>query len=155
MRIDPKVEEPTRELFGFAIRAELDEFQQKLASFDDDESVRLALQLANAVAAGVVLEICDGARPSDPDLRQLAETAERVETRYRLAEAEVHDYLARCVFGGEQLFDVFNAADAVRMPFIITGHLLGSYTHVDQGQHWPAYLDQIEAALEAAPEPSS
>lgn len=154
MKIDPKTEQPTRELFGFAIRAELDPFQAKLADFPDGQSVRDALQLALAVAAGVVVEVCDGAEPTDADLRKLAQTAAAVEQRYELTEDEVYAYLSRCVFGGEPPTDVFSAEDAVRLPFLITGHLLGAYTHIDRGQHWPEYLDQVEAAIEAVPDPA-
>lgn len=49
MRLNPKAEAPARELFGFAVRAELDAFDRKLKSFGDDATLQEALALAVAV----------------------------------------------------------------------------------------------------------
>lgn len=153
MRIDPSFEEPARELFGFAIRAELEQFAEKLRSLDE-ERLTGALRLAVLVAGRLVLDVTEGEQPSDADLRKMAETAAEVETRYSLDEEKVHTFLARGVFGDAALEEVFSPVDVATVPFLVTGNLLGSYTSIDEGQEWWEYLDQIEAAIEAAAEPS-
>lgn len=150
MEIDPAVEAPARKLFGFAIRAELDQFERTLTEVDPT-LLGEAVQLATVIAGAVVLEVTGGTQPSDADLRKLAETAAKAEKRYEIAESDVHTYLSRCVFGGENLDELFPPGGALVLPFIITGNLLGSYTHLDQGQDWWEYLDALENAVESAP----
>lgn len=151
MQIDDKVEASTRKLFGHAIRAELDEFQDRLRTLDQ-ASLTEALRLAVTVSGAVVLNITEGKHPSDNDLRKLASTAAEIEERYALDEDKVYTYLSKCVYGDTALEQAFSGADVVSLPFLVTGNLLGSYTPDDQD--WWEYLDQIEAAIEAAPDPS-
>lgn len=151
MQIDPSVEEPTRKLFGHAIRAELDGFERQLGEFDERRAGE-ALRLATLIAGAVALEVNEGRQPSDADLRLLAQTVAKAQIGYTLTEDQVHTYLSRCVFGGENLDELFGKGEAVALPFLVTGTMLGSYTHRDQGQKWWQYLDQIEGALEATPD---
>lgn len=153
MKIDDKAEEVARELFGFAIRAELDDFEAKITKANVDILTK-ALQLSVAVAGAVVLHIGDGQQPSDADFRKLADTAASVEKRYELKSDEAFMYLSRVVFGGQPLDEVFSPGEAATLPFLITGNLLASYRDVREGQKWWEYLDEIEAAIEAAPDPS-
>lgn len=154
MQISARVEEPTRELVGHAIHGDQDQFEAKLRDLDIatlEQAVALAMSIAGAVAA----HVSEANPPSEDALRTLAATAAKVEKRYDLGADEVFKFLAQSVFGSATLADLFEAHDAVRLPFMVAGNLLGSYAKREQGQTWTDYLDQIEAALEAAPEPSS
>lgn len=153
MRIDDKAEKTAREFFGFAIRAELDEFQDLVTNAKDPVLVD-ALRLSVAITKAVVLDVAEGQQPSGADLRKLADTAASVEKRYTLEADEVYVYLSDCVFGDKPLAEVFSAAQAATLPFIATGNLLASYRDAGNGQKWWEYLDMIEAGIEAAPDPS-
>lgn len=154
MRIDPTTEEPTRELLGHAIRGEYDEFQRGLMGFANDEGLQQALLLAIAIAAYVAVDDNDGKRPTEDDLRELAESLAEIETRITITAEEAHAYLGKVVFGDQSLTDVFSEQDAARLPFIITGLLVAANTNTEAGQKWPEYLDAVEAALEATPDPT-
>lgn len=149
MQIDPRVEERTRELLGFALRAEFDEFERTLASLPDDETLRHALGLAAALSAYVVVDDNEGQLPSDDDLREVASTAAEVEDRYVIDSEKIYAYLRRCVFGAETVTDVLPKPDAANLPFVVAANLVGSTTDTDAGQKWPERLDEIEAAIEA------
>lgn len=154
MRIDPRVEEPTRDLFGHALRAEFKDFEAVLGRFPDDDSLRQALGLAGAICAYVVVDDYESSEPADDDLRDAADTVSDIEDRYEIDPDKVYAYLRRCVFGGEPVTAVLSTDDAARLPFIIGANLVGSTTDTDAGQKWSDRLDEVEAALEAAPEPS-
>lgn len=149
-KINPMIEEPTRELFGHALRAEFEAFEQKLSGFPDDESLREAVVLAAQIAAYVVVDQCGGERPSEFDLRKIAASASEIERRYEIDENKAFAYLSRGVFGGEPLDEVLSPQDAGAFPFIVGGNLLGSTAKVEDGQSWTDYLDVIEAELEKA-----
>jgi hypothetical protein len=153
VKIDDRAEEIARKLFGFAIRAELDDFERSIADAKP-EILSEARRLSVAVADGVVLVVTEGQQPSDADLRKIAETAASVEKRYELSKDEVHAFLSKVVFGGQALDDVFSTGDAVTVPFIVAGNLLGSYRNAEQDQGWWEFLDEVEAAIEAAPDPA-
>jgi hypothetical protein len=152
MRIDPTVEEPTRELFGFAIRSELAEFDEKLRSFGDDITLREALLLAMAVSAMVLNDSAGGHAPTRERLRDTAAILAEIQDDYTLEQDEVYDYLDRCVYGGVPLTTVLPEGAAVTLPFVVAGNLLGSHAEIEKGQQWWDYLDAIEEELEAAPE---
>lgn len=149
MPISAKVEEPTRELIGHVIHGGQDEFEGKLEGLDKttlEQAVALAMSISGAVAA----HVSEANPPSDVALRTLASTVQKVEKEYSLDADEVYRYLSQCIFGSATLSGVFPAHDAVRLPFMIAGNLLASYTKHEQGQAWTDYLDQIEAALQAS-----
>ncbi|MQA01693.1 MAG: hypothetical protein GEV07_02800 [Streptosporangiales bacterium] len=151
MSIDPAIEGPTRKLFGHALRAEFEDFQKTLMALDG-EKLTSAMQLAANIAAVAVIDACGGESPSDSDLREVAATISEAEDRYSLTVDELHTYLAKGVFGGEALDQYFAPDDVVRLPFVLAAGVLGAYR--DEGEDWWEYLDQIEAAIEAAPEAS-
>lgn len=151
MRIDVKAEETARALMGHAIRGELDVFQEKTTGIDEGE-LRAALVLAVTVSAYVAVDVCGGQKPSDADLRKLAENVTRLEKHVTLSENETYAFLASCCFGGQPVDSVFAPDDAIRLPFVIAGGLLAAYRN--DGQEWWKYLDDIEAAIEAAPGPA-
>lgn len=149
MQIDPRVEERTRELLGFALRAEFKDFERVLTNMPDDDTLRNALGLAAAISAYVVVDDNAGREPSNDDLREVANTAAEVEDRYVIDADKTYEYLRRCVFGTETVTEVLSTTDAVNLPFVVAANLIGSTTDTDNGQKWPERLDEIEAAIEA------
>lgn len=154
MQIDPTVEAKVRGLLGHALRVELDDFQSALEKTASESKLDDALTLATSIAGVVVIHLCDGAAPTNSDLEEISQTTADIDDDYALGAAEVNDYLRRVVFGGEQLTAVFSVEDAARLPFVITANLLGSAANIEDGQQWTDLLDQIEATIEAAPDPS-
>ncbi|HEX6445731.1 MAG TPA: hypothetical protein VF053_11625 [Streptosporangiales bacterium] len=150
MRIDPKVEEPTRDLFGHALRAEHEDFQKRLASVDG-ETVSEAMTLAGTIVAYVCIDACGGQQPTEEEFDTLTDNVVSADSEYSLTAQEVRDYLVKGVFGGQVLHEVLDPKDAVRFPFIVGAYLLAGYSHDDQA--WWDYLDEVEAAIEAAPDP--
>ncbi|MQA77396.1 MAG: hypothetical protein GEV10_02765 [Streptosporangiales bacterium] len=152
MRINPTIEEATRTMLNHAVRGELEELRKKGASLDEG-ALREALGLCLAIAAHVTVDVCGGERPSEADLRTLADNVAKAETEFKLDATEIHRYLARSVFGGESLDQVFSSEDAASLPFLATGSILASYS--PDGREWWDYLDAVESAIEATPESTS
>lgn len=151
MQIEPMVEQLTRRLFGHALRAEHDDFQRRLADADG-ETVSQAIRLAATIAAYVAIDACGGARPTEEELRTIASNLAEADEHYSLTADEVHAYLTKGVFGGQAVHELLAPEDAVRLPFIIGVYLVSDYH--DDDQAWWDYLDTIEAAIEAAPDPA-
>lgn len=149
MRIDPKAEQLTRDLFGHALRAEDEDFQGRLAGADA-ETVSDGIRLAATIAAYVAIDACGGEKPSDDDLRTIAANLAEADEHYALSADEVQTYLVKGVFGGQAIHELLPSEDAVRLPFIIGVYLVSGYH--DDNQAWWDYLDEVEAAIEAAPE---
>lgn len=154
MRLNPRAEGPARELFGFAIRAEMDAFDRKLKSFRDDTTLQEALALAVAVSRYVVMDSVGGRKPTDAELRDVASMLASIQEGYTLTAAEVHDYLAKAVLGEQTLADALPEGTAVTLPFVVAGNLLGANAKVEDGQQWWDYLEAIEQSIEAAPDPA-
>lgn len=153
MVIDPKVEEPTRNLLEHAIRGELDELTQLLTELGSERTVG-CLILCLRVSGYVVIDISGHKWPSEADLREIAQRMAAVDLDFNLEEPDVYDFLARSAIGFEPLFDVFpdKEGKAVMVPILTTAALLASYRR--SPRHWWEYLDVIEQALEqAAPLP--
>jgi hypothetical protein len=147
MRIDPKIEKPTRTMLGYAIRGELQELAPQVLAVGD-VAYRECLALCLATAAYVVIDVA-GRWPTDADIREIAQRTAQATTNFELHDADVYDYLARTVIGAENLSDAFGSqAAAGTLPLLVTARLLVSFR--PQGNDWWDYLDQIEAALEAA-----
>lgn len=75
-----------------------------------------------------------------------------IQDDYTLTAAEVHDYLAKAVFGEQTLTDALPEGAAVTLPFVVAGNLLGANAKVEAGQQWWDYLEAIEQLIEAAPD---
>lgn len=93
-----------------------------------------------------------GRQPTDAELRDLASMLASIQEEYTLTADEVHDYLAKAVFGGRALTDALAEGAEVTLPFVVAGNLLGANARVEEGQQWWDYLEAIERALEAAPD---
>lgn len=149
MQIQPEVDATTRAVLGHAVRGEHDEFERALQELDND-TLEQAVALSMSVSGAVAVHVCQANPPSGDALRTLAAT---VEKEHALDAEEVFTYLSRCIFGSSALAEVFETYDAVRLPFRTAGALLDSYANDALGQDWASYLDQVRAAIEAAPDP--
>lgn len=154
MVIDSAVEAPTRLLFGHVLRDEMDGVETQLNVLVDAGYLDASLALTARISGIVAVDLCDGERPTDADIRELSSTLADLDDQHGLTDAGAHDYLARVVFGGERLDLVFSVEDATRVPYVVCSLLLASSAKTEDGQEWPDYLDQVEATVEAAPESS-
>lgn len=146
MLIDPKIERPTREMLGCAIRGDLQDLAVAIqAAGDETFSASIALCVT---ASGYVAVDVSGRWPTDADVRQIARSTVDGDTRLELREADIRGYLSRSVLGTEPLESVFPVESAYSLPVLITGSLL--FTFRPKGQKWWDYLDTIWTATEAA-----
>jgi hypothetical protein len=147
MRIEPKVEKPTRDMLGHAIRGEVDDLATLIHAVGGDiyrESIGMCL----AVCAYISIDI-SGRWPTDADVHQIAHNTAENETRLNLPETDIRNYLSRAVLGFEPFDRALGAVEAAAsLPVIVTGSML--FIFRPRGQDWWDYLDTIEAALEAA-----
>jgi hypothetical protein len=152
MRIDPRVEKPTRDLLGRAIRGEFDELADVIEAIGE-ERFQECLSLCLSIAGYIAIEICGHEWPTTAKLRRIAEIMAGADMDFDLGESDVYDYLARAALGFEPLIEVFPEREKVgSIPIMVTATLLVSYRGEDRG--WWDYLEEIEEALEiAAPLP--
>lgn len=146
MRIDPRIERPTREMLEYAIRGDLEDLATAIQAAGDEiftGSIALCVTASGYVAADV-----SGRWPTDADVHQIARSTVEGETRLDLRESDICDYLSRAVLGIEPMEKVFPLETAYSLPVMITGSLL--FTFRPRGQKWWDYLDTIWAATETA-----
>lgn len=155
MKIDPAVEEPTRKILDRVLHDDLDVVESTVAGLVEAGRVDESLALACRIAGTVVVDINGGAEVTHERLDELARELVEIDAgRNGLGTDEVSTFLKRVVFGGERLDIVLSVDDAVRVPYAVAATLVGSGANVEDDQQWPDYLDEIEAAIEAAPDPS-
>jgi hypothetical protein len=148
MRIDPKIEKPTRDMLTHAIRGEFEQMGDVAQSIGD-ERFQQCLALCLRTAAYIAIDVCGQRWPSDAELREIAQNMAGVEMDFDLGEPDVYDYLARSALGFEPLIQVFPEQQAAAsVPIFATATLLVSYRA--HGTDWWDYLETIEGALEAA-----
>lgn len=148
MRIDPKLEEPTRRILEHAIRDEPAEISTVIRSLGEDR-YRECITLCVAIAGYVVVDVLGPDWPSEPGLRKMAEGAARTQMVAELDEAKLYEFMRKAAIGFQTLEDVFSATeDLATLPITMTASLLLGYC--PQGRNIGEYLDQIEEALEAA-----
>ena len=148
MRIDPKVEDPARDLLGHAIRGEWDD----LASVAEDigeQRLLECLSLCLRIAGYIAVDISGHAWPTEADVRDIARRAAAAGLGFDLTEDDAHAYLARAALGFEPLAEVFpDRQSLVSATVFTTAALLVSYRR--RGTDWWDYLNTIETALETA-----
>jgi hypothetical protein len=145
--IDPKVEEPTRDMLGHAIRGELQDLAALIQSVGG-ERYRQALGLCLTAAAYVAVDV-SGRWPTDADVREIARVAVEQETEVQLDQADVYDYLSGAALGFKPLPEALgDDMAAATLPVLITGSML--FTFKPKGQERWDYLDQIWSAYETA-----
>jgi hypothetical protein len=145
--IDPKVEKPTRDMLGHAIRGELPDLATLIQSVGG-EQYRYVLGLCMTAAAYIAVDV-SGRWPTDADVKEIARLVAERETEIQLDQADVYDYLSRAVLDFQPLPDALgDDVAAATLPVLITGSML--FTFRPKGGKWWDYLDQIWAAYAAA-----
>ena len=95
--IDPKVEEPARQMLGHAIRGELAELAAAIRA-GGSERYRQVLGLFLVTAAYIAVDV-SGRWPTDADLRKIARAVAEHETSTPLTEVDVYEYLSGAALG--------------------------------------------------------
>ena len=145
--IDPRTEEPTRDMLGHAIRGEMQELSALIHSVGD-ERYRRVLGLCVIAAAYVAVDVA-GRWPTDADVREIARLVSQSGTEIPLDEADVYDYLSEAALGFKPLPQAMgDDMAAATLPLFVTGTLLFAYR--PEGKKWWDYLDQIWSAYEKA-----
>jgi hypothetical protein len=148
MRIDPKIEEPTREMLGHAFRGELPELEAKIEAVGDETyaaGITLCLILAGYIAVDLA-----GRWPTEADVREMARHTATTSTDYELREQDVYDYLSRGALGFQPIQEVFpDPGQDYTLPVLITAQMLTAFRLGDERNVW-SYLDTVWNAVEAA-----
>lgn len=145
--IDPKIEEPTREMLGHAIRGELQDLSTLILAVGN-ERYRQAIGLCLTAAAYVAVDVT-GRWPTDADVREIARLISERGTEIKLDQADVYDYLSGAALGFRPLPEAVGGdLPAAILPLLVTGSLLFRFR--PEGQEWWDYLDQIWSAYEKA-----
>jgi hypothetical protein len=145
MAIDPKIEEPARDMLGHAIRGEL----QELAAFiqaGGGKTLTGAIDLCAYVAGYIAIDVTGKEWPTDAALHAIAKHAAQSVTRLDISEEEIFEFLNRVALGTEMVDDIWEAEGIGRVPLYVTANLLLSFC--PKGMHWWEYLDRIENAAE-------
>jgi hypothetical protein len=146
MGIDPKIEQPTRKMLGYAIRHELDDLAA-LTQAEGTETLMRAIPLCLFASAYIAIDVSDR-WPTDADLHKIAKNASESATELDISEQEIYHYLSRVALGPEKLDDVFSIDALATIPLFATANLL--LTFAPREKHWWEYLDQIWEAAETA-----
>jgi hypothetical protein len=148
MGIEPKAEEPTRDLLGHAIRGEWDDFANTTEDIGD-QGLLASLSLCLRISGYIAIDISGHTLPTVADISEIAQRMAAVDLDFDLTEDDAHAYLTRAVLGFELLIEVSPDREKLAtVPIFTTAALLVSYRR--HGTDWWDYLDQIENALEAA-----
>lgn len=145
-RIDERIDGPARELLGFALEEQLNEFDQTLQRIIDAETFIPVMTLIARVASIAVVRRCGDASPVDDDFDRISgEIVDAYAGTFPLQRSDVHAYLARVLFGGEPVDAVLASEKSVVVPVLIAVTLLGT---APEFSTWHEYLDALEAGLE-------
>ena len=105
MRIDPRIEEPTREMLGHAIRGELPALEAEIDAVGD-ETYAAGITLCMIIAGYIAVDLA-GRWPTEADIRELARHTAASSTDYELREQDVYNYLSRGALGFQPIQEVF------------------------------------------------
>lgn len=148
MRIDPKIEDPTRTMLDHVLKDKLEEIPRVVESIGD-ERFRECLGLCLVIAGYVTVDVLGPEWPTDAGLRELSEAVARARIDVELDASQVFDFLRTSVIGFRSMDNVFSSdGDKVMLPIVITAALMLAFC--PRGKKVWAYLDDIEEALEAA-----
>jgi hypothetical protein len=150
MKIDSKVEPLVREALDAAVKQDIDRLDAALDAFADDTKRRDGLALLFAISRLVLHDLNEGKNPTDEQVSDLADWIAEEEAWAGLPADEIRNFLL-WLLGDDS--KTVNQDMYIVLVFVVTATLLSSRRQPD-GQWWFDYLDQIEAALEAAPNPS-
>jgi hypothetical protein len=149
MRIDPKIEEPTREMLGHAVRGELAELDADIDAAGDEAYAAGTIALCLTAAGYIAVDL---ARrwPTEADIREIARHTATSSTDYQLREQDVYDYLSRGALGFQPIQEVFpDPGQDYRLPVLITAQMLTAFRLGDGHNLW-GYLDTVWNAVDAA-----
>ena len=146
MGIDPRIEQPTRKMLGYAIRHELDDLAA-LVRDEGNDVLPGSISLCVLVSAYIAIDVSDR-WPTDADLLEIAKYAAESATQLDITEQEIYEYLSRVALGSEKLDDVFSVGGLATVPLFVTANLL--LTFHPRERNWWEYLDQIWDAAETA-----
>lgn len=137
-----------RTMLGHAVKDKPEEIP-KVVEKIGDERFRECIGLCVCIAGYITVDVLGPEWPTEAGLRQMAKGAARSETTYELDESQIYDFLRKSAIGFQTLDHVFSAREEmVIMPILMTASLMLTYCPREKGI-WE-YLDEIEAALEAA-----
>jgi hypothetical protein len=145
--IDPKADQPARQMLAHAIRGDLHDLAAVIDAVGDT-TFAAVVDLCVLAAAYIAIDVSDMRWPDDAMLRQIARDASEAATRLDISDEEIFALLSRVAFGAEKPGGIFTAGDAGPVPLYATASLL--LTYCPQGMHWFEYLDQIWNAYNAA-----
>lgn len=149
MKIDDRIEALVREALDAAVKRDIDRLDASVKAFKDEASRRAAAQLLVTVCGYVVVDIYEGHKPSGEQIRALAEQVAAQDGEWStLAADEIVAFLHAVL--GDQTAEPLDPDAGVMMMFVVTASLLAGRPMPD-GKWWYNYLDQVEAAIEAAP----
>jgi len=146
MGIDPKIEQSTRKMLGYAIRNEPEDLAA-LVRAEANETLLGSIPLCLFASAYIAVDVSNR-WPTDADVREIAKHASESATELDITEQEIYEYLARVALGSEKLDDVFSMEGLATIPLFATANLLLTFSPGDK--HWWEYLDQIWDAAETA-----
>jgi hypothetical protein len=148
MRIDPRIEEPTREMLGHAIRGELPELEAEIDAVGY-ETYAAGIALCMIIAGYIAVDVSAG-WPTEADVREIARHTAATSSKYELREQDVYDYLSRGALGFQPIQEVFpDPGQDYTLPVLITARLLVAFRLGDGHNLW-GYLDTVWNAIEAA-----
>ncbi|KXK59781.1 hypothetical protein AWW66_22415 [Micromonospora rosaria] len=147
MRIDDRVEHLVREALHWVVKRDAESLDAALAAFVDEKTRRESLELLVAVAGFVLIDLHQG-RPNHAQVQVVAEKVAHMEAWANITSDEVAVFM-NAILAGRSLAEDLRTEDVVVLAFVVAGSLLSS-RELPEGQWWFDYLDQVEAAIEAA-----
>jgi hypothetical protein len=147
MGIDPKIEQPTRKMLGYAIRHELDDLAALIIT-EGNEAYLSATALCMIASAYIAIDVSGMRWPSEVVLRAIANNAAKSATGLDVSEGDIFEFLSRVALGSERIDLVFSPEQVATVPLYTTANLLLSFCPRDKD--WWEYLDEIWDATETA-----
>jgi hypothetical protein len=151
MIIDDRTEPLVRHALEGAVKRDDDRLDAALSAFPDDETRLSGLRLTAAICGAALADLYD-TRPSDDQLRVLAQKVAELEAWAVLTPDEVHRFLG-AIRDGRPVDRSVPVESLVPLTYVITASLLSSAPRAE-GQWWFNTLDRLESHLESAPEPA-
>jgi hypothetical protein len=150
MKIDARVETIVRKALTGVIQRDNDKFASAIASFPDDDAVAEGIRLAVALALFVLLDQY-GRTPTDTEIRAVSEKVVEMEDWTDVTTDEVFDVIV-AAFNHVAADQVLPMQRVIIVPYVTAGNLVSSCHK--EGEEWWDYLDRVETAIEASPDPS-
>jgi hypothetical protein len=148
MRIDDRIEPLVRQALEGAVKRDGDRLDAALTAFPDETSRLAGLQLVVAICGMTLVELY-GDKPSADDIQALADKVAEMEGWASITSGEVSTFLTALI-NATPLEQALSPERIVPLAFIVTASLLSGAPRAE-GEWWFNRLDQVEAAIEAAP----